>query len=97
MRGFVNGTCVASLVRRAKLPRIVGERRRDLRHWKHEIDRACHDCVPRHAVVDRFVGVLCDGEPAFLFDRLQPEAAVGSRPRKDNANGALGLLFRQRA
>jgi hypothetical protein len=77
------------------LPAIPGEDVRHLHYRQHEIDRARRDRAPRHAVVARVARVLRDDEPAFLFHRLQPEAAVGSRSRKNYTDGALADLFGQ--
>src|SRR5208282_6899453 len=40
--------------------------------------------------------ILSDDEPAFFTDRLEPDTAVGARPREDDADRALAVAVRQR-
>ena len=77
-------------------PVVLTERLRDLRHRKHEIDRAGRDRAARHAVIAGLVGILRDDQPAFLLHGLQPEAAVGAGARKDDADGARAVVLGQR-
>lgn len=56
-----------------------------------------HDRAPRHAIILGLVGILRDDEPTLLLDRLQSEAAVAARSRKDHADRALAEFVRQRA
>ena len=78
-------------------PAVFGEDFGDLRYRQHEIDGAGHDRAARHAVIVGLVRILHDDEPAFLLDRLQPEAAVAAGSRQDHADRAFAKLFRQRA
>ena len=86
------------IIRRQRLPPTVfGEDFGDLSYRQHEVDGAGHDRAARHAVILGLVRVLHDDEPAFLLDRLQPQAAVAAGSRQDHADRAFAKLFRQRA
>ncbi len=85
-------------VRRQSLPPTVfGEYFGNLADRQHLVHGARHDRAPRHAVIFGVVRILHDDEPALLLNRLQSEAAIAARSRKDHADRAFAELFRQRA
>ena len=62
---------------------------------QHEVDDSSRDCRPRHAVVARAFGILCDGHAAGGFDLAQPGRAIGRRPREHDADGSMLSVRRE--
>ncbi len=60
-----------------------------------EIDRARRDGVPGHLLELGRV-VLGEGDSAFGFDGLDPQAAVGSRSRQNHPDRPLAVPLRER-
>ena len=68
----------------------------DLFGREHEVHASGGDGAARHTVVPGGFRFLREGDPILGLDRFQPQRAVGGRARKDDADGARALIFRQR-
>ena len=94
----MSGALRTQTVPRARARRAPAEfcqRLRDLRHRQHKVNRARHDCAPRHAIIAGLIGILRDDESASFLHDLQPKAAIGPGSRKDHADGARTVLLCQ--
>ena len=68
----------------------------DLFGREREVHAPGGDGAARHTVVLGGFRFLREGDPALGLNRFQPQRAVGGRARKDDADGACALIFRQR-
>ena len=80
-----------------RLARHFEQRRWHLFDWQDVGGKAGGDGALRHAVVFRAGGFLHHADAASTQDGAQAQRAVGGGARKDDADGALALVFGQRA
>ena len=75
----------------------IDEPRGDLLGRHHQIHRAAGNGALRHPAMLGGGLVLRERQPAGCFDLAQPQRAVGSRARQDDADGARPLYRRERS